>query len=149
MVQESGGMTSPMSIDRELWIGYKIYIWFLLATVVWAARRMLRVWYRVPPFLVRPQQSREPGYLKLLELSTTSFARWTGLVVLGWVVIAATEVSRTSFDLQREVAIGAADFISPVGDLSASLCAGLWVVLFLYLARWYLDNRIERHRRQD
>jgi hypothetical protein len=137
-----------MSIDRELWIGYKIYVWFLIVTVVWTTYKMLTVWYRVPPFLVRLQQSKDPGYLRLLEHSTRSFARWSGLVFLGWVVVAATAVSRTSIDLHREVAIGAADFLSPVGGLSASLCAALWVVLFLYLARWHLLNRIERNHLQ-
>lgn len=150
MLQESGGLiTSPVSIDREFWVGYKIYIWFLLLTFVWTAYRMLRVWYRVPPFFVRLQQSKDTGYLKLLEYSTRSFARWSGLVFLGWGLVTATTIYRTSYDLQREGVINAAEFLSPVGDLSASLCAALWVVLFLYLARWHLLNRIERHNHQD
>ena len=150
MLQESGGLiTSPVSIDGEFWVGYKIYIWFLLLTFVWTAYRMLRVWYRVPPFFVRLQQSKDPGYLKLLEYSTRSFARWSGLVFLGWGLVTATTIYRTSYDLQREGVINAAEFLSPVGDLSASLCAALWVVLFLYLARWHLLNRIERHNHQD
>ena len=150
MLQESGGLiTSPVSIDREFWVGYKIYIWFLLLTFVWTAYRMLRVWYRVPPFFVRLQQSKDPGYLKLLEYSTRSFARWSGLVFLGWALVTATTIYRMSYDLQREGVINAAEFLSPVGDLSASLCAALWVVLFLYLARWHLLNRIERHNHQD
>jgi hypothetical protein len=150
VLQESGGLiTSPVSIDREFWVGYKIYIWFLLLTFVWTAYMMLRVWYRVPPFFVRLQQSKDPGYLKLLEYSTRSFARWSGLVFLGWGLVTATTIYRTSYDLQREGVINAAEFLSPVGDLSASLCAALWVVLFLYLARWHLLNRIERHNHQD
>jgi hypothetical protein len=150
MLQESGGLiTSPMSIDREFWIGYKIYIWFLLATFVWTTYRMLKVWYRVPPFFVRSQQSKDPGYFKFLEDLTSSFARWSGLVFLGWGLVAATAIYRMSYDLQREGVINAAEFLSPVGDLSASLCAALWVVLFLYLARWHLLNRIERYNHQD
>jgi hypothetical protein len=150
VLQESGGLiTSPVSIDREFWVGYKIYIWFLLLTFVWTAYRMLRVWYRVPPFFVRLQQSKDTGYLKLLVYSTRSFARWSGLVFLGWGLVTATTIYRTSYDLQREGVINAAEFLSPVGDLSASLCAALWVVLFLYLARWHLLNRIERHNHQD
>ena len=150
MLQESGGLiTSPMSIDREFWVGYKIYIWFLLLTFVWTAYRMLRVWYRVPPFFVRLQQSKDTGYLKLLVYSTRSFARWSGLVFLGWGLVTATTIYRTSYDLQREGVINAAEFLSPVGDLSASLCAALWVVLFLYLARWHLLKRIEGHNHQD
>ena len=150
MLQESGGLiTSPVSIDREFWVGYKIYIWFLLLTFVWTAYRMLRVWYRVPPFFVRLQQSKDTGYLTLLEYSTRSFARWSGLVFLGWGLVTATTIYRTSYDLQREGVINAAEFLSPVGDLSASLCAALWVVLFLYLARWHLLNRIERHNHRD
>lgn len=149
-MQESGGLiTSPMSIDREFWIGYKIYIWFLLVTFTWTAYRMLRVWYRVPPFFVRLPQSKDPGYFKLLEQSTSSFARWSGLVFLGWGLVAATAICRMSLDLQRAGAINASEFLSPVGDLSASLSAALWVGLFLYLARWHLLNRIERYHRQD
>ena len=138
-----------MSIDREFWIGYKIYVWFLLVTFVWMAYRMLRIWHRVPPFFVRSLQSKDPGYFKLLEHLASSFARWSGLVLLGWSLVAATAIYRTSFDLQRAGTINAAEFLSPVGDLSASLCAALWVVLFLYLARWHLLNRIERYHRQD
>jgi hypothetical protein len=150
VLQESGGLiTSPMSIDREFWVGYKIYVWFLLVTLVWAAYRMLRIWYRVPPFFVRLQQCKDPGYLKLLEHSISSFARCSGLVFLGWGLVTATATYRMSIDLQRGGAISAADFLSPVGDLSASLCAALWVVLFLYLARWHLLNRIERYHPQD
>jgi hypothetical protein len=150
VLQESGGLiTSPVSIDREFWVGYKIYIWFLLLTFVWTAYRMLRVWYRVPPFFVRLQQSKDPGYLKLLEYSTRNFTRWSGLVFLGWGLVTATTIYRMSDDLRWEGVINAAEFLSPVGDLSASLCAALWVVLFLYLARWHLLNRIERHNHQD
>jgi hypothetical protein len=150
VLQESGGLiTSPMSIDREFWIGYKIYIWFLLLTFVWTAYKMLRVWYRVPPFFVKSQQSMDPGYLKILERLISSFARWSGLVFLGWGLVAAMAIYRTSIDLQRAGAISAADFLAPVGDLSASLCAALWVLLFLYLARWHLLNRTESCHPQD
>jgi hypothetical protein len=145
MLQESGGMpTTPIFVDREFWIGYKIFLLFLFVTCVWTAVKVARIWFRVPPFFARGQSSPDPNHLKVLQRSASSIKRWGGLVLLGWALIASMTVARTLSELPR-LTIGASTVLSVVADLSASLSATLCVSLFLYLIWWHLVARIERY----
>jgi len=71
----------PISINKSLWVGYRIYIWFVLATFSWTGVRIIRVWLQVPPFSSKARQSSDLGYLKGWRVLARSAGRWAGLVL--------------------------------------------------------------------
>ena len=144
MLQEAGGLaTAPIIVDRELWIGYKIYIWFLFATFAWATQRLLRVWFQVPPFVGKV--TSDPAYLSGLKRFATNIARWLGLIMIGWVLLVAAAIGRTIAVLGTVAfANTEAEVVSVIGDLSGSMAAALSVALLLYLIRWHILGRVER-----
>ena len=145
MLQESGAIgLDPISIDRSMWIGHKIYVWFTLAAFGWAGARIIRVWLRVLRFSPKTRQPPDPDNLKNWRVLARSAARWSGLVLIGWALVAAIGLCRMALDYAH-FANHTPVVFSVVGDLAGLLAVALFVVLVLYLIRWHLLLRIERH----
>jgi hypothetical protein len=145
VLQESGGLPlAPMTIDRELWIGYRIYFLFLIFTSLWTAIRILRIWFRVPPFMGSGHPEFDRIHLDTLERAGFSICRWIGLVLLSWALLGALATARMAVDLERTANTVTVPFV--MSDLSASLAAALCTTIFLYLIRWHLLVRIESYR---
>ena len=143
MLQESGPLAvDPLSIDRELWIGYRLYILFLLAAFAWAAVRFVKVWVRIPPFSRRLRQSSNPDDRRNWQRLVRSSSRWTGLIFIGWGLVASIHLCRTTGG-SPQFANKTLELWSFAGDAAACLVAALLVVLLLYLIRWHLLLRIE------
>jgi hypothetical protein len=149
MIQESTGLKAgSIIIDRELWIGYKIYLSFLLLTGIWTVFTVLKAWYRVPPFRGNQILVDDPAYLKLLQGYAADVTRWLGLIFLAWGILAATAICRVVASELRQDRISIAAFMYIVEDLSASFATVLWVAVFLYLVRWHFLSRFERGSHQ-
>jgi len=147
LFQESGAIpTGPIVIDGELWVGYRIYLLFQFITCCWTLAKVLRIWFRVPPFTARAQTSSDPHYFVTLQHSAVSISRWTGLVLLACCFVAALAIARMASNLPQ-FSVAVSEVLATVRDLSASLAAALCVTVFLYLTRWHLLLRIERSQR--
>ncbi|PYX29814.1 MAG: hypothetical protein DMG77_11600 [Acidobacteria bacterium] len=129
MFQESTGLsTTPLRIDREFWIGYKLYAGFLLVAFVWTIPRVLKVWYRIPPFVAKSQRPNDPDYLRHLRSAASGIARWIGLVFLAWALLATMAINRFCDVWLGGETMSAAAALTVLGDLSMSLSAALLVV---------------------
>ena len=138
MFQESTGLsTTPLRIDREFWIGYKLYAGFLLVAFVWTIPRVLKVWYRIPPFVAKSQRPNDPDYLRHLRSAASGIARWIGLVFLA-ALLATMAINRFCDVWLGGETMSAAAALTVLGDLSMTLSAALLVVALLYLIRWHL-----------
>lgn len=144
MLQQSSGLSlDPIIIDREMWIGYKIYVCFLFAALAWAGFRIIRVWSPVPPFSSKARHPPDRDCVKSWRRLARSVARWTGLILVGAALIVAIALCRMA-SVPPQVALNASVFLPDLGDVGGSLVAALVVVLVLYLIRWHLMLRIER-----
>lgn len=134
----------PMTVYRQPWIGYRMYHLFLLATFTWVGIKILRVWVWVPPFSSRAKRPPDPGHLQDWRRLARSLARWAGLVLVAWGLIASIGLYRMAAE-SLQFANHTSMVFSVVGDLASSLAMALFVVLVLYLFRWRLLARLERH----
>jgi hypothetical protein len=144
MLQESTQVQwDPINIDRPPSKGLEIYLLFLLIACVMTVPNLVRVWRSVPPF-----SSKSPAfaaaYCKVLQISANRFRRWIGLIFLASGLLTTTAVYDTCSALLLEKRPGLAAVVPVIQDFSATLCIGLLVVLFLYLARWHIRVRLER-----
>jgi hypothetical protein len=137
-------LADPIIIDRELWIGYKIYVWFIVLTFAWAGQRIFRVWLRVPPFSSKLKQPPDPGYLKSWQVLARSVVRLGGLVLIGWGLLASAAVFRIASESPQFVNTTPM-MLSVVGDLTVPLLMTVIVLLVLYLIWWHLRVRTEHY----
>jgi hypothetical protein len=145
VLQESGVLpVDPIFVDGEIWIGCKIYWWFLLATLGWATFKIFRVWLRVPPFSSKAKQASGPDRVRSWQRLARSVARWAGLVLIGAALLVSIALCRMASE-PPQIAISTGVFLSVERDVGVSLIAAFFVVLVLYLIRWHLVLRIERH----
>ena len=59
---------------RQMPVGLKVYVFFLLAVVITAIGKVLNIWRVAPPFKKPPDANG--SYFKLLGLSKTSIGQW-------------------------------------------------------------------------
>ena len=149
MLQESGALqTAPLVIDRQLWVGYRIYFLFLIGTFAWVTLRVLRIWLLVPPFS-RSQKRLDPAYQGGLRILANSIQRWVGVVLICGALLASIGIVRVSAEAQQFPTPTTFLILSEAADVGASLTVGLVVLFALYLFRWHLLLRIERHDLED
>ena len=146
MPQESPTVQwDPVYIDRAPSTLLKIYVLFLLVACIVTLFNLIRVWRVVLPFSTKCP-TNPSAYSKLLQASASSFGRWIGLTFLAWGLLASTTVYATCNALLREKATGRNEILLLIRDFSTTLSPALFVVLFLYLARWHTLIRMERFR---
>jgi UDP-N-acetylmuramyl pentapeptide phosphotransferase/UDP-N-acetylglucosamine-1-phosphate transferase len=148
MVQESATATWDLrAIDSSPSTSTKIYILFLLAVCIFASVKLVRVWWTAPPFRLSKMRN-SPAYLQRLETENSRFGRWIGFVFLWWGIFASVNLQDACNGLLSTEAkvINSLLIVYEIREFSTNLTAALLVVLFLYLIRWHLQNRIERLR---
>jgi hypothetical protein len=144
VLQESGALSTALVIDRQLWVGYKIYFWFLISTFAWVAVRVLRIWLRVPPFS-RSENRLDPNYQTGLRFLANSIQRWAGLVLICGALLASIGIVRVDAEAQQFPKPTTLIILFGAADVGGLLAAGLVVVLALYLLRWHVLLRLERN----
>jgi hypothetical protein len=141
MLQESMNW-DPRYIDAELSTGMKIYILFLFVVCIITSIRLIRVWRAAPPFRLS-RQAGNPAYLRLLQASGTSLKQWIGFTFFAWGVLASVSLHDFCEGLLGEKRTARAVLLLAIQDFSATLTMALLVVLFLFLVRWHVLERIE------
>jgi hypothetical protein len=134
----------PIAVDGKIWIGYQIYVWFLFLTLAWATLRILRVWIRVPPFSSKAKHVSDPDHVRTWQRLARSVARLAGLVLIGGALLVSITLCRMASE-PPQIANSTGMLLSVGRDVGGSLVAAFFVVLVLYLIRWHLVLRIERH----
>lgn len=145
MLQESGTWDLRY-VDREPSNILKIYILFLLVVCIVTSVRLIRVWRAAPPFGLS-RQAGNPAYLRLLHASSTSLRQWIGATFLGWGIFASVSLHDFCNGLLAEKSTGHGVISFAIQEFSTTLTIALLVVLFLFLARWHMLERIERLHR--
>ena len=65
---------------------------------------------------------------------------------LGWGILSFTALYDFCNGMLNEKVTGRMVILLEIRELSTSLAMALWVVLFVFLVRWHVSNRIERLR---
>jgi hypothetical protein len=133
----------PRFIDRTPSTALKIYGLFLLVACVVTLFNLARVWRAVPPFS-RKSPAVPSAYLGLLRATASRCGRWIALIFLAWGLLTSTSVYDLCSSLLVEKVTGRNQLLLMIQGFSSDLSMALWVVLFVYLARWHLLVRLER-----
>jgi hypothetical protein len=142
MLQET--MTwDPENMIVEPSTSQKIYVVFLIVVCVVAIVRLIRVWRVALPFRL-PTQANNPSYLKLLRSTHGSLSHWMWCAFLGWGILSSTALYGFCNGMLNEKITVRTVILFQIRELSALLATALWVVLFVFLVRWHVSNRIDR-----
>jgi len=144
-------LQEPISFDLRSMTGgpstsMKVYMLVLLVVCIRTIVKLTRVWRGALPLRLS-RQARNPAYLLLLEASSTALKQWIGFTFLCSGILASKslyEISNQLFDGKK---MGSLEILFVVRDFSAAFTMALLVVLFLFLVRWHVLERIE-HLRQ-
>jgi hypothetical protein len=142
MLQESASVDLTDFI-REPSTSFKFYVLFLLVACVVGCAKLARIWRAAPPFRLSRLTDR-PTHLRLLQESSRSLTQWIGCIFLAWGVLTSTALYGVCNNILTEKTAGRLVILYAIEDFSASLGAGLWVVIFLFLVRWHALARIDR-----
>ncbi len=146
MIQESTTLAwDPQSVDRAPSTALKIYVLFLLVACLVSLYRLASVWRAVPPFS-RKSPAVPSVYIRLLRETAASCGRWIGMIFIAWGFLTSTRVYDLCSSMLLEKVTGRNQMLLMIRDFSTTLSFALFVVLFVYLARWHLLIRMERSR---
>jgi hypothetical protein len=132
-------------IDRPLSTSMKMYVLFLFVVCILASVKLVRVWRAAPPFRLS-RKAGSPAYLQSLETSSISLRQWIGSTFLAWGICASVSLYDVCNRLLESKGSIGSFVILFIQDFSTTLTMALLVVLFLYLVRWHMLERIERLR---
>lgn len=141
MLQESVDWDTQ-NLIREPSTSFKIYMLFLIVVCVVTIIKLIRVWRGAPPFRLS-SEAKNPDYLKLLRTSSSSLSHWIGCTFLGWAILSSATLYDLCKGMLNEKVTGRVVILLVVRDFSTALSMALWVVLFVFLARWHVSTRIE------
>ncbi len=133
---------NPIFIWRPVPVVTKIYVLFMLATLIVGGVKLIRLWIAVPPFRFSQQMNR-PDYSRQLQRSSNSLAQWMGctLLVSGlWACLATTCMCERLLEAHA----GMSALLYSLRDISEGLSFGVVVALALFLIRWHVLNRIDK-----
>lgn len=143
MLQESVTWDPQMIVEPST--GQKIYVLFLVVVCVVTIIKLMRVWRVALPFRLSTQ-ANNPSYLKLLRICHRSLCQWFGCIFLAWAILSSTAIYNLCHGMLSEKVTGRTVILFAIRDFFTSLSMALWVVLFVFLIRWHVSNRIERLR---
>ena len=145
MLQESATWDLRHMI-REPSSSMKIYILFLFIVCILTSIKLIGVWGAAPPFRLS-RQAGNPAYLRMLQASAIRLKQWIGLTLLTWGVFASVRLYDLCDGLLQEKRTDRVVVLFAIQDFSTSLTMALLVVVFSFLVRWHMLERIEHLRR--
>lgn len=132
-----------VSIHREPTLAIRLYALVVLASFVVAAIQLVRFW-RTARTLKRADGNLDFNALLPLRNRARSLKQWMLLDCLAWSIATVDGLGSIVKGSDAQRAIGLPLVLDLFWDLCQPLIFLLWVVLFLFLARWHMLWRIER-----
>lgn len=143
MLQDSSSMTWDLrDMNPGLSTSLRFYVLFLFVVWIIACIKLARVWRAALPFRLS-RQAQNPNYVEFLQASATSLKQWIGCTFLGWGLFASVRLYNVCNRLLDDKMAGRFVVVYLVREFSTALTMALIVVIFVFLARWHIINRIE------
>jgi hypothetical protein len=127
-------------VIREPSTEFKLYALFLFIACVVGVIKLLKVRRIARPFQI-PQRNI-PIAADRLQVIASGLGHWIGLTALVCGILTSVTLINVCEGLLMEKVIGSAEIVLVVSDLAMGLSMALFVVLFLYMIRWYLLIRV-------
>jgi hypothetical protein len=140
--QEDSPGWDPRYTYREPSTALKLYLLFLGIVCFVCFAKLIQIWRIAPPFALS-RRIVDGNYSRRLKRLSKSLQQWIGLTFLGWGLWMSTSIYDVSGRLLEQKRIGGADIAFVSWDYSVILTMALSVVLFLFVSRWHMLNRID------
>ena len=122
--------------------GFGLYLLFLFAACLSATAKLVKLWRAAPPFRLE-RQEKNPAYVHMLEVTSSSLRHWTTCTFLGWGILASVGLNDFCNRLLSEKASRRFEILFAIKGFSTVLTMALLTVLFLFLLRWHILRRME------
>lgn len=131
----------PVHMWRPVPTITRIYVLFVLVTLIVGCAKLMRLWIAVPPFRLSRQANR-PDYFHHLQRSCNSLKQWMACTLL--VSGLSAGISTTGMcERLLETRAGINALLFSLRDISVGLSFGVVVALVLFLMRWHVLKRME------
>jgi hypothetical protein len=147
MLQESASTSwDPRALIVEPAASLKLYMSFLLVVCIITSVKLVKVWWKVPPFRTEGKKDNHP-YSLLLQSTVASLKQWMSFNYLGWGIFASTSVYNLCNRLLDDKRVGSLVVVMIIREFSTTLTMALLVALFIFLTKWHISRRIEHLRK--
>jgi hypothetical protein len=137
--QVTWGQPDQIHLNHTQTLAFKVYLVFIAFSLLaagihfWKSRRTNR-----------PTDTGIEEYNLRLLRSVSSLGRWILLNLLIWGLLTCTELRSFLNALSVQRTFGASLFLPLIVDVFQTLTLSLWVILILYITRWFILKRAER-----
>ena len=146
MLQEDAVGWDPVTICRTADTITRVYVLFLFAAMIVGVARIVKLWIAAPPFLLK-RQTDNPGYLRALEVSSSSLRHWIGCTLLACGLVSSYHVATFGRTFPGSKTTGFILILDWIQYLGTASCLAFVVAFLLFLAQWHMRIRIQRLRK--
>jgi len=120
---------------------WRIYVLFLLTVCIVTLVKLLRVWLGALPFRLS-RKAGDRAYLSYLQTLATSLNHWIAFTYLGLGTYVGFDVYDAFGRILDQKLLGTYAALATVQQLAGAFTMALAVILFAFLVRWHVVNRI-------
>ncbi len=121
----------------------KFYVLFLLVVSIVTLVKLLRVWGKALPFRLS-RQAGNVSYLGYLQNLANSLNHWIAFTYLGLGIYVGIDLYDVFGSIVAEKIMGISAAFGALQRLAGAFTMALVVILFAFLVRWHVVNRIAR-----
>jgi hypothetical protein len=125
----------------------KLYVLFLFVVWVVAIIKLIGTWRQAWQFRLS-RQANNPAYFRLLRASSDSLRRWILCTFLAWGILTSISLYDSCTDLSFQGSIRGQLVLHlilyAIQGYAGIVEVTFVTVMFLFLIRWHMLNRIER-----
>jgi len=146
LFQEDAGGWDPITICYTTDTITRLYVLFLLVAFGVGVVRLVKLWIETPPFMLN-RQINHPGYLGMLEASSSSTRQWMGCTLLVGGLVFSYRVATFGITFPESNMIAARVILRSVQYVGTVAFLAFVVVFLLFLAQWHMRLRIQHLRK--
>jgi hypothetical protein len=141
---QEGATWDYSTMITEPSLALKLYVLFVLLSLLVTAANLIRCWLVLPPFRHKTPKSNSSGpAVSTLRRTALSLRRWLSLNLLAWALVTCSGLLTALRGLAAQKTVGTSLLIWLLYDLLQPLPLFLGVATALYLVRWHILWRVE------
>ncbi len=143
MLQQAPTNWDPLYVDYHPPLDERLFILFTFAVGIIVFVKLLRIWWKAPPFR-RSLPADLPVYALQLRLQAVSLKRWILLPLFAWMLLLAHHLYELLGYIQRNKMFGISACAGDLRELSGCLLFALIIALLALFAHWHIRLHLEK-----
>jgi hypothetical protein len=143
MLQETSTSWDPLYVDYQMPLDERLFILFTFAAGIFVFLKLLRNWWKAPPFR-RPLPVDLSTYALQLRLQAVSLKRWILLPLFAWMLLFAHQTYEMHQSISSTKMIPISATAGGLRELCGCFLFALMVAIFAFFAQWHMRLRLEK-----